>query len=451
MPKRANNSVSKNDYSRVSVLFVIGLIVLFLLSLLTYLLPFVDTFGQDLGTPGFSMKPANPTNPLYPAAFYYTTDDDVTIYDTLELTNIDSSRGVTLELTGKIQGSEGWFSFSSATVDVPAYSIFTPETVTVAITLPDGICTDVYTARIVGTLVDYDGIPVDQETLLSTSIGVEVMFDVVSGVPCLGGEVLPGLGAAPSFVPPPTFIAEIIEAEPVIIPGGGGGGVVLLGGGGTIPPVEDPVVEDPVVEDPVVEDPVVEDPVVEDPVVEDPVVEDPVLEEPVVEEPVVEEPVAVFMNLAAYPEKRIPSIGNWGTRGILDLYGFGSLEPDHVFAAPTSSEGITVIENNVDAGIYHASYKGLSHLTRFMRNIQFIEGESVDLDFTELGTYFLLAGDVALSKDDYINSLDIVATMLALYDNEEHADLNADGIVNGLDLSIEVFNLYKSGETRVSS
>jgi hypothetical protein len=42
--------------------------------------------------------------------------------------------------------------------------------------------------------------------------------------------------------------------------------------------------------------------------------------------------------------------------------------------------------------------------------------------------------------------LDISATVRSLYSEDIHADLNHDGLVNALDISIVVGNIYKVGE-----
>ena len=68
------------------------------------------------------------------------------------------------------------------------------------------------------------------------------------------------------------------------------------------------------------------------------------------------------------------------------------------------------------------------------------------VDFTEGETFRVLAGDVHVTKDNYVNGLDISATVMTLYTSDLHADLNQDTQVNGLDLSILVVNLYKWGD-----
>lgn len=384
-----------------------------LLFVVTFSLAFNSVFAVSLGTPPFNLQPKIPLNPLYPAAFYYDTDDSVIIYDTVLLYNVDPDRSVTLELTGVINNSEGWFAFEDNVVEVPPRTV---KNVVFSITIPDGVCEGMYTAYVYGSLQSYTDMPVvDGGFAVNAVIGVETMLNIQSAYDCPVPLPLPGLGAPASFVPPPTIMATILEDEPVIIP------VTVFE---IIPP---PPVEPPV------------EPPIEPPV-EEPV--EPPVEEPV--EPPVEEPILGIISLKAHPEKRVPSVGNWSTRGVLNLYSVGIADQDYIFAAPVASNGLGVIENTVVPGYYHASYKGLSHLTKFIRDVSF--GPDVNLDYTFGGSFDLLAGDVAIGKDDFVNSLDISATTAVLYGGLEDADLNLDTSVNGLDLSIEIYNIYKSGE-----
>ncbi|MDX9970603.1 MAG: hypothetical protein RBS56_01715 [Candidatus Gracilibacteria bacterium] len=160
-----------------------------------------------------------------------------------------------------------------------------------------------------------------------------------------------------------------------------------------------------------------------------------------------------MFTVLAYPEKRVAKTdGNFSTRGSLNFTGIGG--DDFVLSVPTGDSGFGQIENTtVPAGWYKVSFKGLSHLTKFLKNsdlsqqsIQILENTDYDFDFTLFDPLFLLAGDTALGKDDFVNSMDISASVRALYQNEEHGDLNKDGAVNALDLGILFFNLYKSGE-----
>ncbi len=157
--------------------------------------------------------------------------------------------------------------------------------------------------------------------------------------------------------------------------------------------------------------------------------------------------------ITAYPEKRVEKAGgNYSTKGILTFYG--SSGQKITFPVNTSASGFAQIENlSVADGFYAISFKGLSHLTKFLKNsdgskrlVQILKNNDYTFDFRLFDPLFVLAGDIASSKDDYVNSFDISATTKVLYQAEENADLNADGVVNGLDLSILFNNLYKAGE-----
>lgn len=153
-----------------------------------------------------------------------------------------------------------------------------------------------------------------------------------------------------------------------------------------------------------------------------------------------------MMNITAHPEKRLPKTGNWGTRGELKIYNVGKTTLVDSVAVPTNAQGTASVESPVAAGTYDVAYKGLSHLTKFIDNKAFVDGLDITLDYTFGGTFDLLAGDVALNKDDFVNSMDLAAMVLAMYSNNEHADLNADGMVNSLDLVTDVDNMYEEGE-----
>lgn len=156
------------------------------------------------------------------------------------------------------------------------------------------------------------------------------------------------------------------------------------------------------------------------------------------------------INFLAYPEKRIPRQGNWDTKSKINMFSLGSTLPTYTWAIETGTDGTAYIDNTITTGTYLISFKGLSHLTKFIRNLPLQQGVEKNLDYTFNNTFHLLAGDVHRksngSKDDYINGLDISALVRELYTADEHADLNQDGQVNGLDVSNQVVNLYLSGD-----
>ena len=70
----------------------------------------------------------------------------------------------------------------------------------------------------------------------------------------------------------------------------------------------------------------------------------------------------------------------------------------------------------------------------------------VNFDFTLADSFYLLAGDVNTSKDNYVNGLDMAALENKIYSDDLEADLDWNGIVNGLDLNIAEYNIYKFGD-----
>lgn len=146
------------------------------------------------------------------------------------------------------------------------------------------------------------------------------------------------------------------------------------------------------------------------------------------------------------PEKRVRPEQNWGLIEKAVFY--------HRDLQKTVLE--TTVENNnfgwgllelidLPDGIYDVWLKGQSHLSKVLKQIE-IKEKAILLDFTFGETFYLLAGDVHESKDNFINGLDITAAVNQLYTPNKDADLNRDGIVNVLDISIVVNNLYKTGE-----
>ncbi len=160
--------------------------------------------------------------------------------------------------------------------------------------------------------------------------------------------------------------------------------------------------------------------------------------------------IPLSLSFQVHPEKRIPATNNWGTTGLVNVYQFGNFEPDYSFQVEIGNDGFGTIEEEIPPGNYQVSFKGLSHLTRFLRNMEVnLEDTEIPLDFTFGNTFALLSGDIAPNKDDYVNSMDIAAAASALFKSDANADLNKDTIVNSLDLSMMFVNLYLSGEARI--
>lgn len=150
--------------------------------------------------------------------------------------------------------------------------------------------------------------------------------------------------------------------------------------------------------------------------------------------------------LKAYPEKRIPAEGNWSTTGLLNLFNAETGDFMYGFLVDLDDQGQALIsDKNIADGVYDVSFKGRSHLAKRLMSFEVVSDDDISIDFT-VNNQFLLAGDVQANKDNYINGLDFSAIGSVLYGSNLNADLNRDGVVNSLDLSIAANNIYKRGE-----
>lgn len=153
------------------------------------------------------------------------------------------------------------------------------------------------------------------------------------------------------------------------------------------------------------------------------------------------------VNVKAWPEKRLPRTGNWDTNGVLSFLNPGSDFITNLYLVDTNEMGeAEVLVNDLIPGVYDTKFKGRSHLKKLLINKDIDPISDNFLDFTLGETFYLLAGDVHNTKDNYVNGLDISAMVRELYTADLDADLNQDTQVNGLDLSILVVNLYKWGD-----
>ena len=150
------------------------------------------------------------------------------------------------------------------------------------------------------------------------------------------------------------------------------------------------------------------------------------------------------LSVLAYPEKRVPRQGNWSMPGTLTLYQPGTKTLLHQYDITTDDQGRADIPAlDLPKQNYNFLFKGGSYLSKRLDSTAF-QGIDLLLDFTLGGSFFLLGGDV--HSDDYINGLDLSATIPHLYTSFPDADFAHDGIVNGMDISIIVSNLFKKGD-----
>ncbi len=149
----------------------------------------------------------------------------------------------------------------------------------------------------------------------------------------------------------------------------------------------------------------------------------------------------------AYPEKRIPSVNNWGTISKVELLDCLTQNTLYTFLSINSNSsgiGQIHIEEGVPGGSYILAVKGASHLRQISNcNLFLSQYAFVDLTIDQL---FLRAGSISVIPDNYINSFDILEIIKNANTNYYFSDLNLDGKVNSIDMSILLSNLYQHGQ-----
>lgn len=148
----------------------------------------------------------------------------------------------------------------------------------------------------------------------------------------------------------------------------------------------------------------------------------------------------VVLTFKVYPEKRLPSSGNWANIYTVNIYVRGTRDLILSGQLTTNNAGMgQIITDKIPRGKYDIALKGMSHL-RIMATDMLIEEDKI-IDVTHK---IIRAGD--LQGDNFVNALDISKLLSMLYTAQLLADLNRDGIVNALDISIMLGNLYRAGE-----
>lgn len=157
-----------------------------------------------------------------------------------------------------------------------------------------------------------------------------------------------------------------------------------------------------------------------------------------------------ILNLTVYPEKRIPTTLNWGTNiNLLIKDPFNTPIANVSFFTNNSGQGtVDLCAQNIflSPGSYNLGVKGFSHLNKNFNNIVGFNTFTTNVIKIDLADK-LLAGEVSVIVDNYINSLDLSYLVNKLYTFDLKADLNRDDIVNSLDLSNQVYNLYTFGDS----
>ena len=167
---------------------------------------------------------------------------------------------------------------------------------------------------------------------------------------------------------------------------------------------------------------------------------------------------SVILNFTVIPEKRIPLVGNNGTKVIIDVYDVGGAVPLHSYSYYDTNNngeysGLTLV--GISAGTYDIAIKGYAHLRKKMSNVVLNVGVNT-VDFTSAGTDKLLCGDVYtngayVDGDNKVNSIDVtyLVSKWAVNDagvSDERADVDENGQVNSLDMAKTVNNYAKVGD-----
>lgn len=155
------------------------------------------------------------------------------------------------------------------------------------------------------------------------------------------------------------------------------------------------------------------------------------------------------LQLTARPADRIPPIGNWGTYLNVSVTNLSD-QQQFAFAGNSDNQGTInydLCDNgvSVEPGTYNFYIRGLSHLRKRFPAVQTFTNYNSSVIFAAPSQY-LVAGETSEVYDNFINGLDISTQVVSLYTGDEQDDLNKDGVVNALDLSITVKNLYVQGD-----
>ena len=166
----------------------------------------------------------------------------------------------------------------------------------------------------------------------------------------------------------------------------------------------------------------------------------------------------VTIDFTVIPEKRIPAVGNDGTRVIIDVYAVGGSIPLNSYSYyDTDNNGhyTGLVLTGTSPGTYDIAVKGYAHLRKRLNNVVLTGGVN-NIDFTFAGAEKLLCGDVYVNGaypdgDNMVNSVDVtyLTSRWAINDggvSDERADVDENGQVNSLDMTKTVNNYAVVGD-----
>jgi len=157
----------------------------------------------------------------------------------------------------------------------------------------------------------------------------------------------------------------------------------------------------------------------------------------------------IEITFRVYPEKRIPATNNWDTIADFELRDCATNATiksyTNITVNPSGIGTIPIAPNDIiDPDNYRIAVTGYSHLTRNF-NCYTINSTYPNIDLIVENKY-LLAGDTAFPRDNAVTLSDLNETVSNLYLADYGSDLNQDGEVNSLDLSILSFNYSSIGD-----
>jgi hypothetical protein len=159
---------------------------------------------------------------------------------------------------------------------------------------------------------------------------------------------------------------------------------------------------------------------------------------------------ACLLDIIARPEQRVPAINNWDSVVDFNILTMADA-PLASFTLPTNIQGLATYDFCANSifpvqGNYKFYARALSHLRKRFTPISAFNTYYDTINLTGASN-FLIAGEVSNVFDNKINSLDIAYINGMMGSSDVKADLNQDGIVDGLDVTIARNNIFKIGDT----
>ncbi|MEP7103780.1 MAG: dockerin type I domain-containing protein [Candidatus Dojkabacteria bacterium] len=158
---------------------------------------------------------------------------------------------------------------------------------------------------------------------------------------------------------------------------------------------------------------------------------------------------ACLLDMVARPEQRVPPINNWDSTVSFVILDNSNLTLAS-FTVPTDTQGLATYDFCANTifpvpGTYKFYATGFSHLRKRFTGVSAFNTYHDSVNLTGASN-FLVAGEVSNSFDNKVNSLDLAYLNSKMGSADNKADLNQDGIVNSLDVTIERNNQLKLGD-----